>query len=239
MNTDAIQRFLENQFSSIATDNDDNHILSSLHFPEPFLIVKQEEYNNRVAQEERKKRLREESEKWQKIDYIQHVAMPRRLQRSQLFQLSSDLLKDLQQELLYGPPVTLLDKLYRKGIDSPLVVYMLDQFERRNGTLVSDLDRDKILPKYDSVATIKASSKSKEQKEEHEIKVHLSSPDLNMLKKVMQQKGIDGLSEALKEINEEKKRRIKELEKKMDREKLMFLLQMRDYQRKLGLKSKI
>jgi hypothetical protein len=216
-----VNAFIKKQFSNESI---------KLAFPEPNTLIQHGIEMQKKEAEQKQKLLQEESEKERKRSHVLNVARPKREARRVLYEESSHRLTELQKELLQNQPTTLLSKLYRPGIDSPYVLNMLHNLEHY-GKLVADPDKEPLVPipqeyQNSELRSTNIRRQESEDREKNDIKLHLSTPDVKLLQNILRTKGFAGLNETLAELNEQKKRRMKELEEETKLQQLLFVLKM-------------
>ncbi len=136
----------------------------------------------------------------------------------------------LQRELLHSPPTSLLNHIYRKEMDSPLVVHMIYQFERSSGQLISEKDKSELLPRTYDTRRSSNNRQHKIQNVESESSPQetkgVSVPDVDDLVRVRESGGLEELHTKMNSLNLQRQQQIRDLESDIRRKQLRFVAQM-------------
>ncbi len=202
-----------------------------LHFPEPSSLEEQDERTQIAIKEQIEKQKREDQVREQKREEVKNVIHPLQKQRKSIYEqsLSTDV-KMLQRELLHSPPTSLLNHIYRKEMDSPLVVHMIYQFERKSGQLISEKDKSELLPQTYDTRRSSNNRQHKIQNPESESSPQearrLSVPDVDDLVRVRKSGGLEELRTEMNSLNLQRQQQIRDLESKIQKKQLRLVAQM-------------
>lgn len=202
-----------------------------LHFPEPSLLEEQDERTQIAIKEQIEKQKREEQVREQKREGAKNVIHPLQRQRKSIYEqsLSTDV-NLLQRELLHSPPTSLLNHIYQKEMDSPLVVHMIYQFERNSGQPISEKDKSELLPQtYDTrkpsnnrqhkIQNVESESSPQETK-------GVSVPDVDDLVRAREIGGIEELHSEMNSLNLQRQQQIRDLESEIQKKQLRLVAHM-------------